>query len=679
MPLRDRIRKLKSDAKSRISPVDKVNNSTQSGTGQASTTPAVDKAHSWTHLRSLLRALEQATKPLPPLRAAVAAIVECIDTYENISHSQKEYEELYNELEELFQALQIHCTRDAPPAITTIVETLCGSIQREVDDLRQKLGKGKQRAYLEAEWDANAVVTHYCRIHFHLQRISLNIDMSVWRIVDETATDNRLKHLSPSLSARYNSAQAVELKRGPCTENTRVDLLSQMLGWVDSSGPGSVYWMSGMAGTGKTTIAYSLCLELESNQRLVASFFCSRLLPECRNVNLIMPSIAYQLARLSRPFQFVLSRILEKDPDVHTQLPHIQFSALIAKPLLEIKDTLPDSFVVIIDALDECENKESTSRILDVLLTESLDLPVKFVVSSRPEPGIRDEMTKQHNQAGSRVVLHELDRQTVQADVETYLRSALARIQPSEEQIATLVERAGVLFIYAATVVRYVGHDGFRRNPHARLANVLESSSASENKHKEIGELYTIILKAALDDPNLDMREREETRQVLHTVICAQEPLAVDTLSGLLKMNDTERVRTALRPLWSILHISGESELVTTLHASFPDYMFEPSRSKRCYCDSALHNQTVTRLCFDHFRTSRPQLNICRLESSYISDDKVEGLDEQVKNAISTELFYAAQYWGTHLHSATGSPDLIQQLEEFLLTRLLLWMEVDEP
>ncbi|CAE6513217.1 unnamed protein product, partial [Rhizoctonia solani] len=122
------------------------------------------------------------------------------------------------------------------------------------------------------------------------------------RIVDEVAMDNRLGRLSPSFSAFYNSAKAIQLKRGSCTNDTRVDLLAKVLAWTGTSSPGSLYWVSGMAGTGKTTIAYTLCQRLDANHRLGASFFCSRLLPECRDVNLIIPSIAYQLARASRPF-----------------------------------------------------------------------------------------------------------------------------------------------------------------------------------------------------------------------------------------------------------------------------------------------------------------------------------------------------------------------------------------
>ncbi|CAE7053422.1 unnamed protein product [Rhizoctonia solani] len=630
----------------------------------------------WTHLRTFVKALEQATRPLPPLKAAISELAESLGIHDSLLCGRKEYEILHSELEELFQTLQKHCVENIPPAITVTLEALCKIIKDEMEIIERKKGKRKLCEVAEAEQDAESILACYRRIQGHLQRISLNIDLSVWRIVDEVATDNRLNRLSSSLSACYNSAQAIELKRGPCTPGTRVDLLAQVLGWAGSSSPGSMYWVSGMAGTGKTTIAYSLCEELYANRRLGASFFCSRLLPECRDVNLIIPSIAYQLARASRPFRSVLSSVLKSDPDVHTRLPHLQFDALIATPLLEVKESLANTFVVVIDALDECDNKETTSQILDILLTKTLNLPVRFIVSSRPEPEIRDEMQKQNDAVNSRVVLHELDRHAVQADIEVYLRATLAPMSPTEEQILTLVGRAGVLFIYAATVVRYISHNRFRHNPRARLANVLESLNRSKNQHKEIDGLYTTILQAALDDPNLEEGERKDMQQVLHTVICAQEPLTVNAICGLLDMDDAEQVRAGLFPLWSVLHISGETELVTTLHASFPDYMFDSSRSGRYHCSRVSHNQCIARLCFDSLRRLQPQFNICGLESSFVRDDEVEGIEERIQSSISTELFYASRYWAVHLHHTRESPDLLQQLEELLSTRLLLWMEV---
>ncbi|CUA76133.1 WD repeat-containing protein 90 [Homo sapiens] [Rhizoctonia solani] len=620
---------------------------------------ATSDSGDWKYLRLFARTLEHSSRTFGPLREVIGGFLDCIETFEGASARLKEYDILRSELDALFGELQGFCAGTMPPG-----------------QVREVQARGKLRQYLEAESDADEILACYRRIQNHFQRVALNANVSMWQIVDEIATDNRLNRLSPSLSACYNSAQAVGLKRGPCAKGTRIDIIAQMLGWADSSSPGSVYWMSGMAGTGKTTIAYSLCQELDASRRLAASFFCSRLLPECRNVSLIIPSIAYQLARCSHPFRFVLSGILENDPDVHTRLPHLQFDALISQPLLKVKDTLPDHFTVVIDALDECDDKESTSQMLDVLLTKSSGLPVRFVVSSRPEPEIRDEMTKQSDQAESRVVLHELDEYAVQADIEIYLRVSLAPMKPNEGEIATLVMRSGILFIYAATVVRYIVFDKFRRNPRARLSNVLSASNATENKHKEVDALYTTILRAALDNPDLDDLDKEDTRQVLHTVICAREPLTVSILCEFLEFDDTDRAHAALRPLWSVLHISGASELVTTLHASFPDFILDSSRSRQYHCDYLSQNQTLAIRCFHLFKNIYPQFNICVLKSSYLPDDKVEGLETRVQQVITPEVFYAAQYWAAHLTSSAGSDGLVAELEEFLSRRLLLWMEV---
>ncbi|CAE6505525.1 unnamed protein product [Rhizoctonia solani] len=634
-----------------------------------------DRLKRWANSSRLRRILDQGVGSVGPLKA-ITDLVDCIVTPEEVLSGKKEYEALKEELDKTLGTLTQYGDDTASPAITATVESLCKDIGQELQGVKDALKQDRLGRLRESSNDLDEVLSCYNRIRGHLQRVSLNANVSMWKIVDTSATETRLASLQPAKSAHYNSAQAIELKRGPCTEGTRIDVLSQTFGWVGASNPGSVYWMSGMAGTGKTTIAYSLCEELSTSGRLAASFFCSRLLPECRDINRIIPSIAYQLARSSHPFRFTLTSVLENDPDVHTRLPHLQFDALIVQPLCKVRDTLPNNFVIVIDALDECENKDATSRILDVLLTKSENLPVKFIVSSRPEPEIRDEMTKQSDQDTSRMVLHELDRHAVQADIKTHLQTTLARVQPSEDEIAALVERAGILFIYAATVVRYISYSNFQGNSRARLTNVLSASGMTQKKHKEIDELYTTVLQEALENSELEDTDKDDMQQALRTVICAREPLTVDALSKLLGMDGVNQARAALRPLWSVLHISGTSEVVTTLHASFPDYMLDSLRSGQYYCDPQAHNQFLALRCFDCFRNVRPQFNICGLESSFVSDDAVPGLEERVKQAIAAEMFYAARYWAVHLQSSVSSPDLLRELENFLSERLLLWMEV---
>ncbi|CAE6474358.1 unnamed protein product [Rhizoctonia solani] len=652
-----------------------------SATGGA-TTPIRPKRKNRDGLRKLVNTLAQAADAFGPLKAVVDEIAEMIENYQSTTEESRDYEKLHDDLEILLEDLSKCFSGTVHPTMTRGVEGLCNVIKEELHHLKQNNPRSRSAADLRrrySEGDYPDVSLCYQRIQSHFQRLVLNINTTLWKINDEQAAENKLKNMSPAMSACYNSAQSIGLKRGPCTENTRLDVLDKMNRWIYNSPDGAVYWLSGMAGTGKTTIAYSLCAGLDLACKLGANFFCSRLLPECRDVSRIIPSIAYQLARFSLPFRCALLPVLQNDPEVHTRILQIQFEALIVGPLMKIRDTLPTNLIVVIDALDECEDQGSAGQILGLLLNSSPEgLPIKFFVSSRPEPQIRDQiMVEDQIRASARLILHELDQSIVRADIETYLRAALKPMNPSEFHIRELGNRAGILFIYASTAVRYIGYDNFRRNPLSRLEAVLGISLQPRSlKHNEIDTLYMAILGSAFDDKNLDEIDKEDMKQVLHTVICGQEPLTVGALAELLKFHDVDRVQAALRPLWSVLHVMEASGLVTTLHASFPDFLSNADRSHQYWCDTAAHEGFLASICFDYVRSFTPQFNICRLESSYVPDDKIANLDARISEAVPIQLFYACRYWGVHLRAAHKSPNLITKLDDFLSKRLLLWMEV---
>ncbi|KIK53730.1 hypothetical protein GYMLUDRAFT_111792, partial [Collybiopsis luxurians FD-317 M1] len=119
-----------------------------------------------------------------------------------------------------------------------------------------------------------------------------------------------------------------------CTPGTRVQILEDIKDWAISSDPGSpsAYWISGMAGTGKSTIAISVCNILKSEEILAGSFFCSRQIAECRDYRSIVPTLAYQLAKISSAFATALVAILSKDFDVVHKEPSEQIKHLLIKP-----------------------------------------------------------------------------------------------------------------------------------------------------------------------------------------------------------------------------------------------------------------------------------------------------------------------------------------------------------
>src|SRR5271154_3314450 len=68
-----------------------------------------------------------------------------------------------------------------------------------------------------------------------------------------------------------------------CLEGTRVDVLNQIDNWINSREPGNnLFWLRGVAGSGKTAIASTVAAHLDSNPSpssraiLGATFFCKR-------------------------------------------------------------------------------------------------------------------------------------------------------------------------------------------------------------------------------------------------------------------------------------------------------------------------------------------------------------------------------------------------------------------
>ncbi|KEP45549.1 vegetative incompatibility protein HET-E-1 [Rhizoctonia solani 123E] len=483
----------------------------------------------------------------------------------------------------------------------------------------------------------------------------------------------------PVDDARYNSSYSMTIKRRGCTAKTRELIHKDLQAWTTNPESEKIYWVNGMAGTGKTTITYSLCEWLENTNRLGASFFCSRISSTCRSLSRIVPTLAYQLARYSPAFRSALCTTLKDNPDAGTLNVVQQFEKLVYHPMLRVKDAIPESVVIVIDALDECDDAYSVRLLLDVLLRFAEQLPVKFFVASRPEHVIRDRMMSRAGSTRFIVYLHDIEQSIVEEDIKKYLTEALSPMEPSPsvEQIGLLAQRSRNLFIYAATLVRYIYPDGISVDSTDRLESILQaidtSHATSDNRYKDLDLLYTTVLNAVFND-HLGNEEKERMRRVLWTVVCAREPITAAMIASLASLTERQ-VSSALQSLRSVVHVPEDSSLISTLHASFPEYMLDDQRSKGFYCDESKSNETLVHRCFDIMK-SELRFNICQLENSYLSDDQVNDLETRVVRCISPTLSYACRYWSSHLRLSSATDNARKMLLDFLFNRFLFWMEV---
>ncbi|KAG8742670.1 hypothetical protein FRC10_001026 [Ceratobasidium sp. 414] len=546
--------------------------------------------------------------------------------------------------------------------------------QAEYISKKQACSGGKR--YMDAERDEADLMRCYRHVDALLQQLNINISLTVsrishetlgvakrgldvasagldvtnetFRLISEHLPNAQLAEMSPVKEARYDSG-ATEVRRGGCTPNTRTAVLKDLVDWAnDVNGP-KVYWMNGMAGTGKTTIAYSFCERLDDTKQLAASFFCSRHLPGCRDPTRIVPTIAYQLARLFRPYHDTLCPAIINNPDIGTAHVKKQFKKLIWEPLRTMDKAVPPGCLVfVVDALDECSDPTRARYFADELLQCPPDSPIKFFITCRPDPILNDRLSTMRQASRSIFHLHNIEESLVRTDIETYLNGELQPIGATEGQVKLLAKRSGRLFIYAATVVRYIRPKATRVSSLDRLEFVLSTTPVSSSKiHESLDDLYGNIVSTALGNEELESWEVENIKLILYTVLCARELLSIETLAGLLGLKGTKEAEFAIEPLQSVLHVSDSHKLVTTLHASFPDYMHDQERSGRFWCDAGTYHGILAQRCFE---TTKKLLrfNICGLESSFVCDSDVPSLARRIKEAIPSHLVYACKHWGEH-------------------------------
>ncbi|KAF8573688.1 hypothetical protein K439DRAFT_1624880 [Ramaria rubella] len=351
-------------------------------------------------------------------------------------------------------------------------------------------------------------------------------------------------HAPHAVFARYDCGDRV-----PCLDGTRTDIIDQIKKWIgqDSDVPSMdnttprheaksrIFWIKGSAGTGKTTIAYTIAQICDKSHMLGASFFCSRDNADCSNPKLIFTTIANHLRHHCPAFGDEVAHVLKRYPDIGYADVSRQLEELIVKPLQLVGKSFP-SCVVVIDALDECKEEKFTSSILHCVSNhiEGL-LSLKFLITSRPEPNITVAFKASTLKMVTHpFVLHEVNLEVVEKDIEDYLMVKLADIQtfygyndswPLVADIQALSKLSFGLFIFAATSVKFI-EDKDYDNPVDQLRKVLHDTNVMAEElspHHHLDQLYLQVLKQAY--PALSPEGAGQLKRILGSIILLCDPL----------------------------------------------------------------------------------------------------------------------------------------------------------
>ncbi|TFK71489.1 hypothetical protein BDN72DRAFT_436655 [Pluteus cervinus] len=301
-------------------------------------------------------------------------------------------------------------------------------------------------------------------------------------------------------AVRGASFDAAERGEPPkCHPDTRLAIQDLLAAWRGNPRTGPVRLISGWAGTGKTTIAQTMSEYWAKQGQLAGSFFFSRSSNDRNTTDWFPETILHQ-------FLQICDTRIEGCVRNGFNLYSLQWANVVEA--LSLSFPLSPSMVIVIDGLDEGRLEQEQKELLRGILVsiDRLGTSIKVLISCRPERHLEAILEDFAPKLGPfyRIQLGQAPEDN--DDIRTFLRVSFDRIchdrrkdgtmsimdgiWPSDGQIEELVDRASGQFIFAATVLKFVGDE--EEDPVKLLKLVLERRTSS---FRPIDTLYLVILE----------------------------------------------------------------------------------------------------------------------------------------------------------------------------------------
>jgi hypothetical protein len=428
-------------------------------------------------------------------------------------------------------------------------------------------------------------------------------------------------------------------------KGTRQSILNEVTAWVSNGlGPSNTYWIYGLPGIGKTSLAHSICKTLDDRNQLVGAFFCQRDDTNSSEPRNILPTLIYKLAEISRTFRGLVAERLRSKPNLTTEsMDDTQFLDLIL--------SMPDqpnehSRAFVIDALDECDNNKRRQDVLKALIDVATQAPwLKIIITSRPEADIERFF---RGLTGSSYSSYDLTAdQNASDDLRTFARSQFAEVAshwrirtawPEESDFNKIISRANGLFIFIKTLILRLEKC---EDAEESLRDVLQGPAGTGLE--SLYGLYSSILKTY---GNIGFW------RVIVVITTAQyRPLCEDPIAKLtgVKPNLVEKWVDALSSL--LYRDEGANGAVRVRHLSISDFFLSDRCEYQVNLREAHAQQGIA--CLETM-IKELHFNICNLEDSRLANADIRDLPSRVKQNVSDPLLYSCIHWSNHLCSSAN-------------------------
>ncbi|KAJ3763637.1 hypothetical protein EV360DRAFT_78191 [Lentinula raphanica] len=421
--------------------------------------------------------------------------------------------------------------------------------------------------------------------------------------------------------------------------------------------------ISGLPGTGKASIVQDLKEYYEKSNVAVFCIFCDFALAQTQNAHTLLAAILRQLVQAHPVLHPSISSMYNHHS---TQMTSPAFSEIITSLAASIGQF--DRVFVVVDALDECLDDQTRSRLVSALST----LPVSLLLTSRPHPSIDqflDGCTRQ-------------DVLADQHDLWTYCetRFSLSRIgricspESKQEILNHIVRKAGEMFVVARLLM-----DGLMEAP-----NVQEALKAVRDMPAGVQGTYDKALQHIREGS--DLESKELALHALLLVTFSRRVLAFSELQEAigtmfkLELEDPNRPfidgnltkQSLVGACAGLLTVEDKTDSVRLIHYTTHEYLVQEQES--IWNNVQLKMAAV---CVSYLRQVLKEL-------PHNPDVYVE---EELRNAVAQHPFfdYALREWGHHVHDC-GELKVVDEVLEVLesdihrtLGRLLTYNAMSSP
>ena len=430
-----------------------------------------------------------------------------------------------------------------------------------------------------------------------------------------------------------------------CVEGTRKSLLEQIIAWVtnglEKTDGSNTYWIYGLPGIGKTSLAHSICASLHDREQLAGAFFCQRDDQELRDPTNILPTLVRKLAILFPPFRSIVAEYLRNDPNVTPESigPTLFLDFIRKLPRLPKK-----TLVFVIDALDESQSRPGILKALTDAAAHALWL--KVIITSRQEVDIQRFFDSPTQLSHLRYDLT-ADKETT-SDLRIFAEYRFNKVAssrglkspwPERLLLDGVIFRAAGLFIFIETLTLALEHC---YEPTRLLGATLQDSSSPGLA--SLYSLYSSIVRARRVQRNAEFR-----RMIGVLLITApHRPLCEETIAELAGVRP-DVVKMWVEDLASMFYRDERaSGGIRVRHLTISDFFV----SNGCQADYQVNlrdaNVHLGIACLERM-VEQLRFNICGLEDSRLANADVKDLASRIKENISDALQYSSLYWSNHL------------------------------